>query len=184
MCLQFQVCSDLLKTVVVMRNPKDMLVSLFHFYKINTLLGLFDRSWEDFFELFKNKKLLYGDWLDHVSGYWKNCSQRNNVLFIHYEDANNDIKSVLKRMATFLGKDLDDDKLHIIATHVQFANMKNNPMTNLQDLTELGILKDDSFMRQGEIGGWKDYFKEDQNKFVEEFYMEAVKEMGLSFKDN
>ena len=51
----FQVSNDLVKTVVVMRNPKDMLVSLFHFYRINKNLGLFDRSWDDFFDFSKAK---------------------------------------------------------------------------------------------------------------------------------
>ena len=107
----FQVCNDMVKTIVVMRNPKDMLVSCFHFYKINNVLGLFDGSWDDFFELFKSKRLIYGDWLDHVSGYWKNCSKRNNVLFIQYEEALDDIKATLKRIASFLKKDLDEETL-------------------------------------------------------------------------
>ena len=166
---------------MVMRNPKDMLVSLFHFYKINKNLGLFDRSWDAFFELFKCKRLVYGDWLDHVSGYWKNCSQKNNVLFIQYEEAKDDIKAMLKRIASFLKRDLDGEKLDKIAAHVQFANMKSNPMTNL---FSTGIFKEDLFLRQGKVGGWKDYFNEDQNKFMEEFYMKAIQELGLSFKDS
>ena len=116
-----------------------------------------------------------------MSGYWKNCSQRNNVLFIQYEEAKDDIKAMLKRIASFLKRDLDGEKLDKIAAHVQFANMKSNPMTNL---FSTGVFKEDSFLRQGKAGGWKDYFNEDQNKFMEEFYMKAIQEIGLSFKDS
>ena len=107
-----------MKTIVIVRNPKDMLVSYYHFYQINTYLCCYDRSWDDFFKLFRNKKLAFGDWLDYVSGVWKNCTGLPNVLFVHYEEAKGDIQDALRRISTFLGYNLDVKVLHQIADRV------------------------------------------------------------------
>ena len=51
------------KVVVVSRNPKDCLVSFYHFYKYPHFGG-FEGDFHEFFELYKNKKLVNGDIFD------------------------------------------------------------------------------------------------------------------------
>ena len=41
------------KFVVVIRNPKDALVSYYYFYRSNVNLGNFSGSWDEFFEMIK-----------------------------------------------------------------------------------------------------------------------------------
>ena len=42
-----------------------------------------------------------------------------------------DIKSVIKKIATFLEVDVTDDSVELLAEHTSFKNMKMNPMTNM-----------------------------------------------------
>ena len=50
-----------------MRNPKDTLVSYYHFYNTR---AMFDKipTFSEFFEIFKKNDLVFGDWFDHVLG--------------------------------------------------------------------------------------------------------------------
>ena len=167
-----------------MRNPKDMLVSFYYFYKMNKVLGWFGKSWDDFFQLFRHKKLVYGDWLDHVESYSKSCANKNNVLFVHYEDAKANQEAVIKRMADFLQIPLDDEVIKKISAHVEFENMKSNPMTNFKEAAASGFFKEHNFIRQGLVGGWKNYFTVAQNEYMDEVYMVDVKQLGITMKDS
>lgn len=70
------------KLVYIARNPKDLVVSFFNFYKTFTP-DLFVESFEDMCELFVKGECLFGPWWDHVNRYSKLGEQ---IFFVHYED--------------------------------------------------------------------------------------------------
>ncbi len=55
-----------IKVIQVIRNPKDSLVSYYHFYRIMMTLGWFNGSWDQFFEMVKEKDLVWGDYFEHI----------------------------------------------------------------------------------------------------------------------
>ena len=59
-----QLQKDDFKVIMTIRNPKDTLVSLYNHYKMNDSLGFFEGSWNDFFELVKQKHVFIGDYFD------------------------------------------------------------------------------------------------------------------------
>nr|XP_006816553.1 PREDICTED: cytosolic sulfotransferase 3-like [Saccoglossus kowalevskii] len=55
------------KFIYVARNPKDMLVSYYYFYKMCRVHGCYDGSWAAFFRKFINKQRIIGDWRNHFT---------------------------------------------------------------------------------------------------------------------
>ena len=71
----------------MVRNPKDNAVSYYHHHRMSSFLGKYTGTWSNFIQLFIGGKLVYGDWFDHVNGYWKLAQQNpDKVLVVSYEE--------------------------------------------------------------------------------------------------
>ena len=180
---QSQIDAGQCKFIIIMRNIKDVLVSYYHFYKANHTFGFFTGSFEEFFELFKSKRLCYGDWLDHSLGWWK-YRNHSNVLILTYESMKKDIIAEIKRIAIFSGKTLTSEKIDFIAKRTNFNTMKNNPMSNylMNFPSEKYDSSISSFMRKGEVGDWKTYFNDEMSAFVDDHYINEAKVNDLQFE--
>ena len=85
--------------IYVARNPKDVAVSMYH--HAQALVGFPKMEWDVFFELFIAGKFPFGDYFEHVLGWWKHRDDPN-VLFIKYEDMQKDLHSSIEKIARFL----------------------------------------------------------------------------------
>ena len=70
------------KYIYVARNPKDLATSFHYHYRRVHIPGI---EWKEFFEYFLAGKVEFGDYFDHVLGWWAR-KDNNNVLFIKFED--------------------------------------------------------------------------------------------------
>ena len=60
--------------------------------------------------------------------------------------------------------------------------MKENPATNLKDFNYLRLTeKGASFQRKGQVGGWREYFTEEQDAHLDQKVEEKLSGTGLSF---
>ena len=174
-----QLKRDNVKVIIPLRNPKDALVSYFHFYRMLVYLGKFAGSWDDFFELYRDKRLIYGDIFDWYEDWW---AQRYNskVLIVKYEDLKHNLKNEIRRIAEFMGRHFTDDQLEIIRSRCTFQAMASNNMTNYS--WENGKSLDNNisqFMRKGAVGDWTNYFSEEQNKILDDQYSSRLVKIGL-----
>ena len=165
------------KVIIVIRNPKDTLVSLYHFYRMLRPLGNYKGSWNDFFELYKAKHLLYGDYFDWYSS-WLQYKDRPNVKLIKYEDMHHRMADVINEVSQFLNKPLPENVIPDVIEHLTFEKMRNNDMVNgkLEPLFDINI---SPFLRKGKIGDWKSYFNEEQSAIVEERYKDIIEAFGV-----
>ena len=61
--------------------------------------------------------MIFDGWLNHVHGWWTEFSQSPNVLFIKYEDCKKDVKTNIRKIATFLEHELSDEQVMYIVFH-------------------------------------------------------------------
>ena len=163
------------KTIVVMRNLKDVLVSCFLMYGKLCDLKV---SWDEFFEMFKQGELPYGSWVDHCLAWWK-LRDQPRILILKYEEIKKNPEDAIRRIAQFCGKQLNDDQLTAICDHTTLSNMQN-----LASITPDGTHESrKDFFRKGIVGDWKQYFNEDQKNYVSQLLKSTTEKEGLFFED-
>ncbi|XP_030638263.1 sulfotransferase 2B1-like [Chanos chanos] len=145
------------KAIYVTRNPKDVVVSSFHFHQMASFLddpGTFD----EFVDKFLAGNVMFGKWTDHVKS-WRNTDMGDRIMYITYEEMVQDLQGAVQRMSQFLGRELSAEALERVANHCCFKNMKTNPMSNYslvpQDIMDS---KKSSFLRKGTTGDWENHF--------------------------
>uniref|UniRef100_A0A5B6ZCY8 Sulfotransferase n=1 Tax=Davidia involucrata TaxID=16924 RepID=A0A5B6ZCY8_DAVIN len=155
------------RMVYVFRDPKDVLVSQWHF------AGRHKRServkplpLQEAFELFSRGDSPYGSFWDHVLGYWKaslECPDR--VLFLKYEDMKSEPLVHVKRLAEFIGQpfSLEEENegvVHKITDLCSFENLSNlevNKTGSHSSRNSVTTFANNTYFRQGKAGDSKNY---------------------------
>ncbi|XP_032816330.1 sulfotransferase 2B1-like isoform X2 [Petromyzon marinus] len=161
------------KVVYVYRNPKDTLISFYHFHNMAKFLST-PESFESFVSDFMNEKLSFGSWFEHIKT-WMDVRDKAKLMFIAYEDLHKDLAGSVTHIATFLGKKLDAEKLKVLVDHCSFSSMKNNNMVNYSEVPSTYFEKGQKFMRKGTVGDWKTMFTVAMNEEFDAFVREKMK---------
>jgi len=156
------------RIVYLYRNPKDTAVSWFHFQRMNRLYG-FTGTFDQFLPLFMANKVPYGSYWENINSWWK-LKHQPNILILTYESLHQDMESSIRKIASFLGKDLSKEEVQTISQYTSFSEMKANPMINESKIQK--IEGESDFMRKGKVGDWKNYFSEEQNAMMDRWIEE------------
>ncbi|KAM3863092.1 amine sulfotransferase-like [Diretmus argenteus] len=167
-----------IKVVYVMRNPKDVLVSSYHFASSWTMLET-PKSFEDFFQEFLDGNVYMGSWFEHVREYYTARDQMD-ILFLKYEDMLKDLRGEVVKLCAFLGKDLTDEAIDHVVEVSTFKNMKTIPKANYKDLVETKRYAKET-MRKGIAGDWKNFFTVAQNELFDQVFREKMSDLPLTF---
>ncbi|KAG5881193.1 hypothetical protein JTB14_034970 [Gonioctena quinquepunctata] len=171
------------KVIYCARNPKDVIVSMYHSVLFFSNMMNIVSSFDEFFRMFKNSWGVYLPFFEHVKEAW---SRRNdeNFLFLFYEDTIKDKKRTIIKMAEFLGKSLSKEEIDTLEEHLNIEKFRKNQSVNFEHLVQFGVASaDTSFINKGKLGGWKDYFVGDLEKEVNEWIEDNLKGTDLKFPD-
>ena len=168
------------KIIQNIRNPKDTLVSYYHFYRMDKGMGCFNGSWDEYFGLVEKGLLCFGDLFQYTRDWYKFNKARKNSLVLFYENMKLDLKGHIEKIASFLGKDISEKVVNYIVEKTTFKNMSKDPKYNMANIPDFDTTKS-QFMRKGKIGDWKSYFSEEQNAFVDAKCKELFEPEGLRF---
>ncbi|GFY72392.1 sulfotransferase 1C2 [Trichonephila inaurata madagascariensis] len=130
------------KYIFVARNPKDCCVSFYHHTEGIPGYIFEGGEFDDFFELFINGEVDFGDYFDTLLSWYEHRNDPN-VLFITYEQLQKDTKNNVLKIAEFLGpqykdKLVKDEKiLNDVILHSSFKFMKEHLNKHLQELDKI-----------------------------------------------
>uniref|UniRef100_A0A8C4REJ9 Sulfotransferase n=1 Tax=Erpetoichthys calabaricus TaxID=27687 RepID=A0A8C4REJ9_ERPCA len=144
------------KILAMLRNPKDVVVSYFHFQNNNPVIGLY-YTWNEFFSRFIEGNAFYGSYFDYISA-WNKKVNDENVLVVIYEELK---KVKIKKIAKFLNFTLTDEQIQSICSMSTFKSMKENSMNTHGEMGNI-------LFRKGDIGDWKNCLTEEQSKAVDD----------------
>jgi hypothetical protein len=133
-----------LRYIYCCRDGGDVAVSYYHFRQSE---GRYDGDFEAFFDLFMRGKVPYGNWVDHVAGWWARRDDPN-VLFLRYEDAVADLPTFVRVIADFCGVEIDKASLDRVVSRCSFEFMKRHEArfdAAMEALWERGLEPDVSF---------------------------------------
>ena len=166
------------KIIVTIRNPKDTLVSMYHFYRMNKLMGCYEGSWEEFFEMYRQDALTHETYMKYYIG-WAEVKDHPNVMLVKYEDSVTNPARVIQDISKFINRPLSEDQINNIVRMTSFDYMGTHFAKANPKMFDEKISK---FFRSGKVGDWKNYFSEEQSSFVDEQYERLLKPLGLELE--
>ncbi|XP_077990962.1 sulfotransferase 1E1-like [Glandiceps talaboti] len=158
------------KTIVIIRNPKDLCLALYN--NLITEHGSNPdfpdelRSWSNFVERFATGHVPCGPWLDHVIGWLE--SGTPNCLFMKYEDLRSDPRTAIINMCQFIGLGVHTRLVDSVVTDYEMLNMidlDESLSFNAKDRRQ-----DISLRKSFDgVGSWKSYFSVAQSDRLDTF---------------
>ena len=166
------------KVVVILRNPKDMIVSYYNLFKNLTMID-YIATFEEFFQIFQNKHLPYGCWFKWVNSWWNAKQDKSiaNIHFLVYEQLFTNTREEIQKLADYLGYDLKSDKdggVHMrnFLEAIGFNSMQNT-------VTFPGMK---NFIRRGGVGGWKNVLSDEMSSWFDQKLQSELYDKGFPIK--
>ena len=178
------------KFIYICRDPKDTMVSGWHFGNRvvqdgrEPVPGQFDKA----FESFCRGLSPFGPFWEHILGHWRESLKRPwKILFLKYEDMMEDPEGNLRKIAEFLEcpfskeeeKDGVAEGIVRLCSFQKLSGLEVN-RTGDRGLKHLAI-ENSSYFRKGKVGDWKNYLTADMVEKLDRILEEKFRGSGLSF---
>lgn len=171
------------KIIYIMRNPKDMVVSMKKFFEgmpwmqVPNLKPHFPGDFEGFvksqIEGNMPMQMKFGEWYVHHAKGWMQMRGNSNFHFVYYENMKKDPKEELNRLCKFLGCNLNSEQIDDIADKTSFDSMKKTSGYAGGSIT---------MFRKGGVGNWKEHFTVALSELVDKKVEEDLGEnSGIEF---
>lgn len=166
------------KLIYLVRDPRDVAVSLFQFRRKSGLIG--DSC---SIERYVSERFIKGDldvsWAEHV-GSWLGARQKHpGFLLVRYEDLQGDVTAQLLRMAGFLGVDATADRVATAVERSRAERMRKLEKTEHELwVTTKGRRTDIPFVGVATSGRWSESLPKSAAALIESEWGELMTSLG------
>jgi hypothetical protein len=166
------------KCIVVLRDPKDVCVSAYHFFA-STALGPAMMPLSVVVDTFCNGTGIDGPWWVHADSAWRAVG-KPNVKVMFYEDMVRDPTATARAVAQFLAVDLTAAELAKVVELSSFKWMKQN---NLHFDAGRGspLSTGGEMMRAGKVGDSATELTKEQRAQIDAAMLGGLEKLGSSF---
>lgn len=102
----------------------------------------------------------YWSHFGHIQSWW-NFRGLPNVLLVHFEDLSIDPEAEIRRIATFLGIEIDESRMPGILKRTTFGEMKKNFDQILPEMNMIMRRGGNDFMHRGTNGRWRGFLEQE-----------------------
>lgn len=162
------------KILVIFRNPKDTLVSFYHFSNNNPVLP--SESWDSFYSNFMSGDVAWGSYFDHALA-WEKRMIDPNVMIVTYEELKQDLSDGIRQISSFFGYTLTEAQVLQISDGSTFSAMKQSSANSHESLGDV-------IFRKGEVGDWKNHFTPEQSREMDAAFNKQLAGTRLGAKLN
>ncbi|KAG8363900.1 hypothetical protein BUALT_Bualt19G0070600 [Buddleja alternifolia] len=167
------------KIVYMARNPKDTLISMWHFF--NSIF----RPHQDPFPLeqavdcFCSGVHQYGSFFDNVLEYWVESKKRpEKILFLKYEEMKSDPKREVMKIAEFLGRPFENEgEVDEVLWRCSLERLKNLEVNKNGSI--IMNVPNSAFFRKGVVGDWKNYLTSEMEERINQTSRSKLEAFGL-----
>uniref|UniRef100_A0A8K9VEG1 Sulfotransferase n=1 Tax=Oncorhynchus mykiss TaxID=8022 RepID=A0A8K9VEG1_ONCMY len=152
--------------LVVFRNPKDTVVSYYHFMNTNPVLPN-AKSWDSFFTDFMEGEVAWGSYFNHALA-WEKLMDNPNILMATYEQMKENLGQGVQQISKFFDFSLTEEQVQTIAGQSTFNAMKESKFIIIQINCE--------------VGDWKNHLSEAQSKQMDEKFEKHLAHTKLGAK--
>jgi Sulfotransferase domain len=166
--------------VWVVRDPKDVLVSGYHFLR-SVMLGPMMPSVHRWLDLFLSEDTFTGSWAVHLDSGWRRRHEPN-VLFLTYEEMKADRESAVRRIAALMGVDLTPGELAAVVARSSYTYMKSiGDKFDTRGLSPPWAKARGAMVRRGETGSASELLSATDQRRIDEYWRAELAKLGSDF---
>jgi hypothetical protein len=144
------------KVVYVVRDPRDVALSQYHFHRKRKLVRDGDPIEHFVARFVAGSTSVYGSWGENVGSWLATRHNHSGFLLLRYEDMLANATQELARVATFLGIRADAGRLEQAVTRSSAEQMRKLEQTQAKEWSSTKDTRQDvPFVREAKAGGWK-----------------------------
>jgi hypothetical protein len=170
--------SSAARYICVVRDPKDVFVSSYHFMR-SIALGAAMPSVANWLDTYLSPHTALGSWAEHLQSYWL-VRHRPNVLFLTYEQMRADLPAAVDKIASLMGVELTVEERDAVVERSTFEHMKKighkfDP-AGAPWMSSRGAM-----MRRGERGKSGELLSAADQRRVDDYWRAELRKLGSDF---
>lgn len=173
------------KMILLYRNPKDTVVSTYHFAQKGQTA--YKGDLEEFLQYFISGEIMFSGYIQYLRDWDQTMKQNPDipVIIVRYEDLKKDCVSQLRKLCNFIELDRTDAFLQEIANRNDINKVKAAKEANpvLQEFIKAtssdGTLH---FYRKGIMDDWKTHFTVAQTEQFDKVFSEQLKDTVFGYE--
>lgn len=170
--------SEQARYIMVIRDPKDVFVSNYHFSK-GIFAGMLP-SLETWYRLYLSGKLpVGGSWAVNAAGYWAQ-RHRPNIRVLSFKSMKRDLPGTVRRVAEFMKVHASDAELQEVCHKASFEYMKTiDAKFGVWNMIPWNAAS--TMIRRGAQGGSAELLTRDQQREIDNRFQAELRSLGSDF---